>query len=160
MPGVLKCKRTNLSQLLFGLARDEQTNYTFRDLQLGQPARRFREAGFNKFPDSNRSIDFFAVFRLLVHDMLKSGAIDIVYMMYKDPGFCCAKQKFLGLLTNVTTINEVGYFILDRYTQFLIRLIQGIRDGHLIEEKIPSLSVLIRLCKVIVEKIFLIIINI
>ncbi|CAF4994579.1 unnamed protein product, partial [Rotaria socialis] len=29
---------------------------------------------------------------------------------------------------------------------------RSIRDGHLIEEKIPSLSVLIRLCKVIVEK--------
>lgn len=39
----------NLSQLLFGLARAEQSNYTFRDLQLGQPARSFREAGFKKF---------------------------------------------------------------------------------------------------------------
>ena len=39
----------NLSQLLFGLARSEQSNYTFRDLQLGQPARSFREAGFRKF---------------------------------------------------------------------------------------------------------------
>ncbi|UJR10307.1 hypothetical protein I4U23_014513 [Adineta vaga] len=33
----------NLSQLLFGLARAEQSNYTFRDLQLGQPARRFHD---------------------------------------------------------------------------------------------------------------------
>lgn len=39
----------NLSQLLFGLARGEQANYTFRDLQLGHPARSFREAGFRKF---------------------------------------------------------------------------------------------------------------
>ena len=39
----------NLSQLLFGLARAEQANYTFRDLQLGQHPKRFREAGFNKF---------------------------------------------------------------------------------------------------------------
>lgn len=39
----------NLSQLLFGLARAEQSNYTFRDLQLGQQPQRFREAGFNKF---------------------------------------------------------------------------------------------------------------
>ncbi len=31
-------------------------------------------------------------------------------------------------------------------------MVQGIRDGHLIEEKIPSLSVLLRLCKVIVDK--------
>lgn len=31
----------NLSQLLFGLARAEQLNYTFRDLQLGQPPQRF-----------------------------------------------------------------------------------------------------------------------
>ncbi len=39
----------NLSQLLFGLARAEQSNYTFRNLQLGQHPQRFREAGFNKF---------------------------------------------------------------------------------------------------------------
>ncbi len=39
----------NLSQLLFGLARSEQANYTFRDLQLGQSARLFREAGFKIF---------------------------------------------------------------------------------------------------------------
>ncbi|CAF0887799.1 unnamed protein product [Rotaria sp. Silwood1] len=142
----------NLSQLLFGLARAEQSNYTFRDLQLGKPARQFREAGFNKFPNNNRSIDFFTVFQFLVNDILKSGAIDIVYIMYKDSRIRCVKQKSLDLLTNVTTIKEVAYFILDRYSQFLIQLVQGIRDGHLIEEKIPSLSVLIRLCKVIVEK--------
>ena len=33
----------NLSQLLFGLARAEQSNYTFRNLQLGQQPRRFRD---------------------------------------------------------------------------------------------------------------------
>ncbi len=33
----------NLSQLLFGLARSEQSNYTFRDLQLGHPLRSFRD---------------------------------------------------------------------------------------------------------------------
>ncbi|CAF5179106.1 unnamed protein product, partial [Rotaria sp. Silwood1] len=66
----------NLSQLLFGLARAEQSNYTFRDLQL--------------------------------------GAIDIVYIMYKDSRIRCVKQKSLDLLTNVTTIKEVAYFILDR----------------------------------------------
>ncbi|CAM4752115.1 unnamed protein product [Rotaria magnacalcarata] len=142
----------NLSQLLFGLARGEQSNYTFRDLQLGHPPRRFREAGFNKFPNNNGSAGFFGTFQLIVNDILKSGAIDIVYMMYKDPRIRCVKQKSLDLLTNITTLNEIGYFILDRYCQFLIQLIQGIRDGHLIEEKIPSLSVLIRLCKVIVEK--------
>ncbi|CAF0789664.1 unnamed protein product [Rotaria sordida] len=142
----------NLSQLLFGLARAEQSNYTFRDLQLGKPTRQFREAGFNKFPNNNRSIDFFSIFQLVINDILKSGAIDIVYMMYKDPRIRCVKQKSLDLLTNVTTINEIGYIILNCYSQFLIQLLQGIRDGHLIEEKIPSLSVLIRLCKVIVEK--------
>ncbi|CAF4741493.1 unnamed protein product, partial [Rotaria magnacalcarata] len=142
----------NLSQLLFGLARGEQSNYTFRDLQLGHPPRRFREAGFNKFPNNNGSAGFFGTFQLIVNEILKSGAIDIVYMMYKDPRIRCVKQKSLDLLTNITTLNEIGYFILDRYCQFLIQLIQGIRDGHLIEEKIPSLSVLIRLCKVIVEK--------
>jgi hypothetical protein len=39
----------NLSQLLFGLARAEQSNYTFRDLQLGKRPQKFRDAGFKKF---------------------------------------------------------------------------------------------------------------
>ncbi|UJR10306.1 hypothetical protein I4U23_014512 [Adineta vaga] len=72
--------------------------------------------------------------------------------MYKDPRLRCVKQKCLDLLTNVCTIPETARLILDHYSTFLIQLIQGIRDGHLIEEKIPSLSVLLRLCKVIVEK--------
>ncbi|CAF1023218.1 unnamed protein product [Rotaria sordida] len=142
----------NLSQLLFGLARAEQSNYTFRDLQLGQHPKRFHEAGFNKFPNNNRPIDFFAIFQLVVNDILKSGAIDVVFMMYKDPRIRCVKQKCLDLLSNVATIPEVARIILDRYCEFLIQLIQGIRDGHLIEEKVPSLSVLLRLCKVIVDK--------
>ena len=62
------------------------------------------------------------------------------------------KQKCLDLLSNVSTIPEVARIILDRYAAFLNQLVQGIRDGHLIEEKIPSLSVLLRLCKIIVEK--------
>ena len=56
------------------------------------------------------------------------------------------------MLTNVCTIPEVARLILDRHPTFLMQLIQGIRDGHLIEEKIPSLSVLLRLCKIIVER--------
>ncbi|CAF4066199.1 unnamed protein product [Rotaria magnacalcarata] len=143
----------NLSQLLFGLARAEQSNYTFRDLQLGQQPQRFREAGFNKFPNNNnRPIDFFAIFQLVVSDVVKSGAIDIVFMMHKDSRIRCVKQKCLDLLSNVATIPDVARLILDRYSDFLIQLVQGIRDGHLIEEKIPSLSVLLRLCKVIVNK--------
>jgi len=70
----------------------------------------------------------------------------------KDPRIRCVKQKCLDLLSNVATISDVARIILDRYSGFLIQLVQGIRDGHLIEEKIPSLSVLLRLCKVIVEK--------
>jgi hypothetical protein len=62
------------------------------------------------------------------------------------------KQKCLDLFANVSSISEVARLLLDRHASFLIQLIQGIRDGHLIEEKIPSLSVLLRLCKVIVEK--------
>jgi len=33
--------------------------------------------------NNNRSIDFFAIFQLVVNDVLKSGAIDVVFMMYK-----------------------------------------------------------------------------
>jgi hypothetical protein len=119
--------------------------------------------------NNNRSIDFFALFQLLVNDIFKSGAIDIVFMMYKviimllsfsfqsifsfkDPRLRCVKQKSLDFLTNVATISEIARYILDRHAPFLIQLLQGIRDGHLIEEKIPSLSLLLRLCKVIIEK--------
>lgn len=56
------------------------------------------------------------------------------------------------MFSNVATIGDVACFILEHYPEFLLQLIRGIRDGHLIEEKIPSLSVLLRLCKVIVEK--------
>lgn len=62
------------------------------------------------------------------------------------------KQKSLDFLTNVATISDIARVILDRHSQFLLQLLQGIRDGHLIEEKIPSLSLLLRLCQVIVEK--------
>jgi len=62
------------------------------------------------------------------------------------------KQKSLDFLTNIATISDKARFILDHHSQFLIQLIQGIRDGHLIEEKIPSLSLFLRLCKVIVDK--------
>ncbi len=33
--------------------------------------------------NNNRPIDFFTIFQLVVNDVLKSGAIDIVFMMYK-----------------------------------------------------------------------------
>ncbi|CAF1146573.1 unnamed protein product [Adineta steineri] len=74
----------------------------------------------------------------------------------KDPRLRCVKQKSLDLLTNVSTIPDIARLILDHHSSFIIQLIQGIRDGHLIEEKIPSSSVLLRLCKVIVEKNLLI----
>lgn len=119
--------------------------------------------------NKNRPIDFFVVFQHLVNDVLKSGAIDVVFMMYKvrwdgfliikmrfvcskDPRIRCVKQKCLDLLSNIATIPEGAQMILERYSIFLNQLVQGIRDGHLIEEKIPSLSVLLRLCKIIVEK--------
>jgi len=70
----------------------------------------------------------------------------------KDPRLRCVKQKSIDFLTNVSIISEIARSILDQHSQFLIQLIQGIRDGHLIEEKIPSLSLLLRLSKVIIEK--------
>lgn len=70
----------------------------------------------------------------------------------QDPRLRCVKQKCLDLWSNVATVPEIARYLLERYSGVLIQLIQGIRDGHLIEEKIPSLSVLLRLCKVIVEK--------
>ena len=42
--------------------------------------------------------------------------------------------------------------ILTNHSQFLLQLIQEIRDRHLIEGKIPSLSLLLRLIKVLIDK--------
>lgn len=82
------------------------------------------------------------------------GFIIVIFFsrFFKDPRIRCVKQKCLDLLSNVATVPEVARIILDRYSDFFIQLIQGIRDGDLVEEKIPSLSVLLRLCKIIVEK--------
>jgi hypothetical protein len=76
---------------------------------------------------------------------------DICYHS-QDPRLRCVKQKCLDLWSNVSTVPDIARYILDRYSAVLIQLMQGIRDGHLIEEKVPSLSVLLRLCKVIVDK--------
>ena len=70
----------------------------------------------------------------------------------QDPRLRCVKQKSLDFFTNIATISDLGRYLLDRHSYFLNQLVQGIRDGHLIEEKIPSLSLLLRLTKVIVEK--------
>lgn len=82
--------------------------------------------------------------------ILRHGKIRL--FLSQDPRIRCVKQKCLDLLSNVATTPDGARLILHRYSIFLNQLVQGIRDGQLIEEKIPSLSVLLRLCKVIVEK--------
>ncbi|CAF1342535.1 unnamed protein product [Rotaria sp. Silwood1] len=71
----------NLSQLLFGLARAEQSNYTFRNLQLGPPSRQFREARFKKFLSVNQQFDRLALdpFNVRDLDMTDIMIIDSLY---------------------------------------------------------------------------------
>ncbi|CAF0874386.1 unnamed protein product [Didymodactylos carnosus] len=141
----------NLSQLLFGLSRAELSNYTFRDLQLGHSPKAFRQTGFKKFSKDD-VIDFYQCFQDVVYDAVEAGAVDIVFLMYKDPRLRLVKQKCLDFLSNITTPCDIARSLLQEQTWFLDQLMIGIRDGQLIEEKIPSLSVIIRLCKIIVEQ--------
>jgi len=76
----------NLSQLLFGLARGEQSNYTFRDLQLGHSARSFRDAGFRKFRKSNQSRTNFHSHRISDRTFSEYKSIDRLFCHFSA---CC-----------------------------------------------------------------------
>lgn len=70
----------------------------------------------------------------------------------KNPVLPMVRQKCLDLLSNVTTVPDVAYSILQTDTWFLDSLLIMIRDGDMVSDKIPALSVLIRLLKVILTK--------
>jgi hypothetical protein len=58
------------------------------------------------------------------------------------------RQKCLDLISNVATVPGVASKIMKHQSWFLDHLLIMLRDGDIISDKIPALSVLIRLLKV------------
>lgn len=62
------------------------------------------------------------------------------------------RQKCLDLISNVTTVPDVAFKILRQHIWFLDHLLILVRDGEIVSDKIPALSVLIRLLKVMLTE--------
>ncbi len=62
------------------------------------------------------------------------------------------RQKCLDLIANVATVPDVAYKIIREQSWFLDHLLILVRDGELVSDKIPSLSVVIRLLKVMLTE--------
>jgi hypothetical protein len=97
-------------------------------------------------------VDFYAIFEELVRDIIDQGGLDVAFMMYKNPQLPMVRQKVLDLVTNVATVPDVAYKIMLSQTWFLDHLLKMIRDGNIVSDKIPALSVLIRLLKVMLTE--------
>lgn len=137
----------NLTQLLFGLSRSETVNYTFRDLQFRGHPRSFKKSGF-KLIESNGRVEFYLIFEQLVKSIVEQGGLEIALLMYRTPILPMVRQKCLDLISNLATVPEVAYKILAFQSWLLDHLIVMIRDGDIISDKIPALSALIRLLKI------------
>lgn len=97
-------------------------------------------------------VDFYAVFEELVMDIVKQGGLDVAFRMYLNPILPMVRQKVLDLITNVATVPEIAYKIMTGQPWFLDHLLRMIRDGNMVSDKIPALSVLIRLLKVMLTE--------
>ncbi len=62
------------------------------------------------------------------------------------------RQKCLDLISNVATVPDVAYKIMRHQSWFLDHLLIMLRDGDIVSDKIPALSVLIRLLKVMLTE--------
>lgn len=62
------------------------------------------------------------------------------------------RQKCLDLISNVATVPDVAFKIMKHQNWFLDHLLIMVRDGDIISDKIPALSVLIRLLKVMLTE--------
>lgn len=138
----------NLSQLLFGLSRAETVNYTFRDLQLRKSPHSFKKSGFKMLAHTEGRIDFYAIFEKLVHEIIAEGGLEITLLIYKNPILPMVRQKCLDLVSNLATVPPVASHIMKHQSWFLDHLLIMVRDGDIVSDKIPALSVLIRLLKV------------
>lgn len=97
-------------------------------------------------------MDFYAIFEELVHDIINAGGMDVAFIMYKNPQLPMVRQKVLDLITNVSTVPDVAHNIIMAHPWFLDHLLFMIHDGDIVSEKIPALSVLIRLLKVMLTE--------
>ncbi len=137
----------NISQLLFGLSRAETVNYTFRDLQLRKHPHSFKKSGFKQLSFEGRT-DFYAIFEQLVNVIIEEGGLEVTMLMYKNPMLPMVRQKCLDLISNVATVPDVAVKIMKHQSWFIDHLLILVRDGEIVSDKIPALSVLIRLLKV------------
>ena len=62
------------------------------------------------------------------------------------------RQKCLDLISSVTTVPDIAYKIMRHQSWFLDHLLIMVRDGDIVSDKIPALSVLIRLLKVMLTE--------
>jgi hypothetical protein len=90
-----------------------------------------------------------------VKDIINHGGLEVALAMYKNPILSMVRQKCLDLISNVTTVPQVAHKLLINQPWFLDHLLIMIRDGDLVSDKIPALSVLIRLLKVIITQRYL-----
>lgn len=141
----------NLTQLLFGLSRSETVNYTFRDLQLKCHPHSFKKSGFKLIKSTNR-VDFYSIFEQLVKLIVEQGGLEVALLMYKTPMVPLVRQKCLDLICSLATVPEVGSTILVCQSWLLDHMIVMIRDGDMVSDKIPALSALIRLLKIMLVK--------
>jgi hypothetical protein len=97
---------------------------------------------------SEGRIDFYAIFEKLVHEIIAEGGLEITLLIYKNPILPMVRQKCLDLVSNLATVPSVASHIMKHQSWFLDHLLIMVRDGDIVSDKIPALSVLIRLLKV------------
>jgi hypothetical protein len=97
-------------------------------------------------------VDFYSIFEDLVKEIIDQNGLEIVLLMYKNPRLPMVRQKCLDLITNIATVPDVAYKIMIYESWFLDHLLIMIRDGDIVSDKIPALSVLIRLLKVMLTE--------
>jgi hypothetical protein len=83
---------------------------------------------------------------------VSEGGLDITMLIYRHPSLPMVRQKCLDLIANVATVPDIAAHILRSHACFLDHLLVMVRDGDLIADKIPALSVLIRLLKLVLTE--------
>jgi len=141
----------NITQVLFALSRAETVNYTFRDLQMNRHPHSFKKSGF-KLLNSDGRVDFYAIFEQVVQNVIDQGGLEVTLLMYKNPMLPMVRQKCLDLISNITTVPDIAQKLMRFQSWFLDHLLIMVRDGDIITDKIPALSVLIRLLKVMLTE--------
>lgn len=88
----------------------------------------------------------------MVNVIIEEGGLEVTLLMYKNPMLPMVRQKCLDLISNVATVPDVAFKIMRHQSWFLDHLLILVRDGEIVSDKIPALSVLIRLLKVMLTE--------